>query len=89
MVFTLEADRAETVYVIGSFNLWNPKAHQMKRDVKTGVWQLEVTLPAGRHEYSFLIDGKVAVPDPNASFFKDDGFGSKNSVITVENELQI
>ncbi|MEW5723440.1 MAG: isoamylase early set domain-containing protein [Thermodesulfobacteriota bacterium] len=85
VVFTLDKPQAESVQVIGSFNLWNPKEYNMKRDARTGLWELEVNLPAGRYEYQFLIDGKTPVPDPRAEFTMDDGFGHKNSVIIVGN----
>ena len=47
------------------------------------VWVLELRLPEGRHEYAFLVDGKMLVTDPSARFSQDDGFGNKNSILFV------
>jgi hypothetical protein len=87
--FTFIDPQADSVALIGTFNLWSPERHIMHADKKNGVWELEVKLPAGRHEYSFLVDGRKAVPDPKAMFTKDDGFGNRNSVIIVENGSRI
>lgn len=83
VVLTLNNPTAKSVDVIGSFNLWNPKGFQMKVDRRTGGWVIELRLPEGRHEYSFLIDGEKVLPDPRAVFTKDDGFGNRNSVVYV------
>ena len=87
--FTFAAPQADSVALIGTFNLWSPERHVMHADRKSGTWELEVKLPAGRHEYSFLVDGNKAVPDPKAMFTKDDGFGNRNSIIIVENGSHI
>lgn len=83
VVFTFQGTAASSVQVIGSFNLWNPEGYEMKADPERGGWTLEVRLPAGRYEYSFLIDGERVAADPGAVFTKDDGFGNLNSVIYI------
>ncbi len=87
--FTFADPKADSVALIGTFNLWSPERHVMHMDRKHGTWELEIKLPAGRHEYSFLVDGRKAVPDPQAMFTKDDGFGNRNSIIIVENGSHI
>ena len=87
--FTFADPKADSVALIGTFNLWSPDRNVMHMDRKDGVWEVEVELPAGRHEYSFLVDGRKAVPDPQAMFTKDDGFGNRNSIIIVENGSRI
>ena len=84
MVFTLDHAEAGSVYVIGSFNYWNPDGYEMQRDEKSGVWHLKVALPAGRYEYSFLLDRRTPMADPKAVFTKQDGFGNENAVVYVE-----
>jgi hypothetical protein len=84
IVFSLDRAEAGSVYVIGSFNYWNPDGYEMHRDEKSGVWHLKVALPAGSYEYSFLIDGRTPVADPKAVFTKQDGFGNENAVVYVE-----
>ena len=87
--FTFADPTADSVALIGTFNLWSPERHVMHMDREKGTWELEVKLPAGRHEYSFLVDGRKTVPDPRAVFTKDDGFGNRNSIIIVENGSHI
>ncbi len=89
VVFTFQGAAKSSVQVIGNFNLWNPQGYEMKADPERGVWTLEVLLPAGRYEYSFLVDGKQVVADPEAVFSKDDGFGNRNSVIYIDNGANI
>jgi len=82
VVFSIQAPQDARVSVIGSFNEWDPEGYKLAYDESRGVWNIEVRLPSGRHEYSYIIDGEV-VPDPKAPFFQDDGFGNLNSVILV------
>lgn len=91
VTFSLADNEAHTVYLIGSFNGWKPEGYAMKLDRRSNRWIIEISLPPGGHEYAFLINGKQAIPDPRAAFYKMDGFGSRNSVIyasaTNENAL--
>jgi hypothetical protein len=73
---------ARTVSVIGSFNGWEPGTSAMRYDPAAGVWVLEARLPAGDHEYMFLVDGRP-VADPGARLTRDDGFGNVNAVLIV------
>jgi hypothetical protein len=73
---------ARTVSVIGSFNGWEPDASAMRYDAAAGAWVLEARLPAGDHEYMFLVDGRP-VADPGARLTRDDGFGNVNAVLIV------
>jgi hypothetical protein len=44
-------------------------------------WELEIELPAGRHEYIFVADGAWR-PDPMAELVPN-AFGGVNSVVAV------
>ncbi|EPR35065.1 glycoside hydrolase family 13 domain protein [Alkalidesulfovibrio alkalitolerans DSM 16529] len=81
--FVLAAPGAREVAVIGSFNGWNAAGWTMRHDAATGLWTLTAALPPGSHEYVFLLDGAVTLPDPTAAISADDGFGSRNSVLLV------
>lgn len=81
--FVLVAPQARHVTVVGDFNRWNPSAHPMERTPTGGTWTVTVPLEAGRHEYSFVVDGKHWMPDPAAPLAPDDGFGVANSVLLV------
>src|SRR5437868_1933114 len=72
---------AKDVCIAGSFNQWNPEATPMV-SLGDGRWAKELTLPAGRYEYRFVVDGEW-VTDPNASETAPNPFGSTNSVLQV------
>jgi len=75
---------ARSVEVVGSFTDWRPGVIPLQDDDHDGVWQAEVVLPAGEHEYMFVVDGERWVPDPLADRYVDDGFGGQNAVIIVQ-----
>jgi hypothetical protein len=86
VLFTLDMPHASNVALIGSFNQWAPEGYRMYRDDQRGVWKLSVPLGSGQYEYAFLIDGKIVVPDPKGLLQRDDGFGNKNSILTINRE---
>jgi hypothetical protein len=86
VTFTLNYQKAESVSLIGSFNQWNPDGHEMHKLGDRNTWVLELRLPEGRHEYAFLVDGKIVVPDQNSPFYQSDGFGNRNSVLFVSRD---
>lgn len=79
--FVLSAPDAHAVSVAGTFNQWNADATPLVRTAG-GVWTATITLPAGEHQYAFVVDGARWVPDPAAPAV-DDGFGRRNSVLTL------
>lgn len=85
VTFILDYPAARKVTLIGSFNHWNPEAHQMHRDAPEGPWRLIVKLSQGEYQYAFLIDDQQVVSDPNALWQVEDGFGNRNSALIVEN----
>ena len=86
VTFTLSSPEAESVSLIGSFNQWNPAGHKMQQLGDRNTWALEIRLPEGRHEYAFLVDGKMVVPDQSSPFYQSDGFGNRNSVLFVSRD---
>ena len=70
---------AEQVAVAGSFSDWQPI--RLERDQSTGVFRARLVVPAGVHEYMFVLDGDRWVADPLADSYADDGFGRMNSVL--------
>ena len=81
--FVLVATDARSVALVGDFNGWDRTAVRLTRSETGGVWSATVRLPAGRHEYAFLVDGKRWVADPNAPSSIEDEFGVESSVVTV------
>lgn len=80
--FVLVAPDARQVSLAGTFNQWDPQATPLVRAAATGVWTATLRLPAGQHQYAFVVDGARWVPDPGAPAV-DDGFGRRNSVLTL------
>lgn len=78
--FTLSNhQKAKTVYLAGSFNSWNPTGIPMQK-VDAG-WTIEQYLPAGNHEYKFVVDGNW-ITDPNNTLTAKDG-PHTNSLLCV------
>jgi 1,4-alpha-glucan branching enzyme len=69
------------VCVAGSFNDWKPQATPLV-PLGNGKWAKELTLPAGRYEYRFVVDGRW-ISDPKAKELAANPFGSENCVLTV------
>jgi AMP-activated protein kinase-like protein len=80
--FMLLAPEAKAVSLAGTFNQWDPRATPLVRTGANGMWTATLTLPAGQHQYAFVVDGVRWVPDPGAPGV-DDGFGRRNSVLTL------
>ncbi len=76
---------ARSVEVVGSFNDWSRGVLHLNDDDGDGIWHAEAVLPAGQHEYMFVVDGERWVPDPLAGRYVDDGFGAgqQNSLLIV------
>ena len=79
--FRVRAAGASTVALAGSFNGWVPEALH-RSDADPDVWELDRRLPAGTHEYVYLVDGRPLVP-PEAARRVDDGLGGENGVLDV------
>lgn len=76
---------ARSVEVVGSFNNWSRGLIHLRDENHDGIWHAAAVLPAGQHEYMFVVDGERWVTDPLAGRFVDDGFGGgrENSVLIV------
>ena len=81
VAFQCRAPEARSVRLAGSFTQWETQAVSMKRG-RDGTWTAQVTLPAGRHEYRFLVDGTWQ-NDPTCGHCAPNPFGSANCTIEV------
>jgi 1,4-alpha-glucan branching enzyme len=54
--FEYWAPIAQSVYLVGDFNDWNPASHPMFR-LEHGQWLIHVLLHCGQIQYQFLVDG--------------------------------
>jgi hypothetical protein len=82
--FSVVAPAAASVSIVGDFNRWSPTALPMKRSADGRTWEIDVKLPQGRYNYTYLIDGRIA-RDPSApqTGGGGDDFGMPNSVLMV------
>ncbi|MBU0677597.1 MAG: glycogen-binding domain-containing protein [Verrucomicrobia bacterium] len=83
VTFELHAPDAHQVELAGSFNDWARGRIVLDGPDATGNWTATVSLPAGRHEYLFMVDGREWVTDPKATVFRPDGFGNRNAVLDI------
>lgn len=84
ILFRYKNTAAKTVSVAGAFNQWRHDRDFLVNENGDGEWVLKMYLPPGKYTYFFVVNGSEWRKDPAASEFSDDGFGGKNSVITVE-----
>jgi 1,4-alpha-glucan branching enzyme len=80
--FTFTNPNARSVSVAGTFNNWDFKQAPMQKG-DGGAWKAKVSVPPGRHEYRFVVDGQW-VSDPNAHESVQNAYGSTNSVISAK-----
>ena len=72
---------AREVYLVGSFNNWDPHANPMTRDAM-GDWSVELTLPPGEYHYRLMVDGEWR-DDPNAQQTAMNVYGGFDAVVVV------
>lgn len=83
VTFRLYAPDAKSVHLAGSFNDWNTSETPMQGPDSHGYWSVTLTLPDGRYEYKFVVDGGRWLEDPQAMDRSPDGYGGFNSVVYV------
>ncbi len=79
--FYCSAPAAQSVYLVGDFNGWNPLAHPMRRQID-GCWFLQVQLTHGHHRYRFLVDGEPTL-DPRGTGIARNEQNERVSLIAV------
>lgn len=72
-------NKAQKVFLAGSFNDWKPKQLKMIRE--NGRWTLNMYLQEGFHTYKFIVDGQWIL-DPENPKQTENGMGNMNSVIS-------
>ena len=83
--FMLNLPSAKKVAILGSFNNWSPEHDLMHRNPSDGTWKLTIELEPGRYAYVFMVDDARIIADPHALWEQDDEFGTRNSIVTIEN----
>lgn len=83
VTFTLPAEEAKNVVVVGSFNEWNEKATPLKK-LKNGSFKGTVDLESGNsYEFRYIVDGEYTNEEQADSFAWSDFAGADNSVLSV------
>lgn len=80
--FQVTAEPGSEVFVAGSFNNWNPTQYRMHDNPGSGHCKTMLSLPPGRHEYKFVVNGEWCIDSDCAEWVPNDQ-GSLNSVILV------
>lgn len=84
VTFSLPAEDAKKVSVVGSFNEWNAKKAPLKK-LKNGTFKGTFDLEAGNsYEFKYLIDETVYANDDSAdAYVWSDYAGTENSVLNL------
>jgi 1,4-alpha-glucan branching enzyme len=83
VTFTYAGSARSAVALCGDFNAWATTTAPLKQQ-DDGSWTLTIKLQAGTYGYKFLVDGTTWKQDEGNPVSRDDGFGGKNSVVTVK-----
>jgi 1,4-alpha-glucan branching enzyme len=83
VTFSIEAEDAKKVSVIGSFNEWNAKKAPLKK-LKNGTFKGTIDLDKDNsYEFKYLVDGAYVNDTAADSYAWNDFAGAENSVVTV------
>lgn len=80
--FEIAAARDSKVYVAGTFNHWNPNTHPLDHHPEDGVFRATLHLPAGTHEYKFVVNGVWHLDAACPNWVLNE-HGTLNSVVRV------
>ena len=80
--FEYNNGKASSVFLVGDFNSWNQKKHEMK-EIHDGTYRKSLILPPGTYEYKFIVDGQWK-SDPLKELAPMNSFRTKNNVIHVD-----
>lgn len=82
VVFRVYLPNATSVHVVGVFTGWEGGALSLSRE-GDGWWRVAVELPAGDHDFAYLVDGHCWMPDYASNGLRRDGEGRWISTVRV------
>jgi len=83
VTFTVPAEEAKKVVVVGSFNEWNEKSTPLKK-LKNGSFKGTLDLEVGKsYEFKYLIDGAYTNEQEADELAWNDFAGAENSVLNL------
>ena len=83
VTFTVPAEEASSVAVVGSFNEWNVEATPLKK-LKNGSFKGTIDLETGSsYEFRYLVDGEYVNEQEADGTIWSDFAGSENSLLSL------
>lgn len=83
VTFTVPAENAKKVAVVGDFNNWKPKGSTLKK-LKNGTFKGTFELPKeNSYEFRYLVDGNYINDTEADGYAWNDYAGTENAVVTV------
>lgn len=83
VTFTVPANEAEKVSVVGDFNDWNSKDFELKK-LKNGTFKGTINLEKGNsYEFRYLIDGNYSNEVVADDYKWNDFADAENSVLNL------
>jgi len=83
VTFSIEAEDAKKVSVVGSFNDWNAKKAPLKK-LKSGTFKGTVDLEKDNsYEFKYIVDGTYLNDESADAYAWNDFAGAENSVVSV------
>ena len=79
--FEYNNNKASSVFLVGDFNAWNHKKHEMKQS-DDGTYRQTLILTPGTYQYKFIVDGQWE-NDPLNKMTVVNSFRGLNNVIDV------
>lgn len=83
VTFSVLAENASEVIVLGSFNEWNSERAVQLKKLKNGAFRGTVNLEKDTsYEFRYLVDGTY-INDDQADAYKTNEFGGENGVLNL------
>jgi len=83
VTFTVPAEEAKKVAVVGDFNNWNPKGSVLKK-LKNGSFKGTFDLPTEKaYEFRYLVDGNYVNDEAADRYQWNDYAGTENAVLEL------
>ena len=83
VTFSVPAEEAKKVTVLGTFNEWNEKKAVKLKKLKNGTFKGTVDLEKDNsYEFRYLVDGSF-INDDQADAYKANEFGGENAVLNL------
>lgn len=86
--FRVFLPHASGVSLLGDFTDWRARPHAMRRE-GAGWWSARLPVPAGEHQFSYLVDGTIWLADYAAHGVTLNTYGGWVSRLCVATQVEI